>query len=109
MERADVVREVPAPRPGTSRCGALAIGRAAARLGAGRDRKEDDVDHAVGVVVRAKVGNLVGEGDTLAEVHARDEAAAEAAIAAVQAAYAIGPDRRRARAGADRDDRIVRA
>jgi thymidine phosphorylase len=70
-----------------SRCGALAIGRAAMRLGAGRERKEDPIDHAVGIVVHAKPGDAVAAGDALAHVHARAAAAAEAAAAEVLAAY----------------------
>ncbi len=55
------------------RCSALAIGRAAMRLGAGRERKEDAIDHAVGIVVYAKAGARVSAGDVLATVHARGE------------------------------------
>ena len=43
-------------------------------LGAGRNRAEDRVDHAVGVVVRAPVGERVKAGDAVLEVHYRDEA-----------------------------------
>ena len=64
---------VPAPRAGSvARCGALAIGRAAMRLGAGRERKEDAIDHAVGIVVHVKPGDVVERGEPLAHVHARD-------------------------------------
>jgi thymidine phosphorylase len=90
LEPAPVVVEVRAPRSGSvSRCGALAIGRAAMRLGAGRERKEDPIDHAVGIVVHAKPGDAVAAGDALAHVHARAAAAAEAAAAEVLAAYAF--------------------
>ena len=66
--------EVRALRPGTvERCSALAIGRAAMRLGAGRERKEDAIDHAVGIVVHAKAGASVEPGDVLATVHARGD------------------------------------
>jgi thymidine phosphorylase len=61
-------------------------------LGAGRERKEDPVDHAVGVVCRAKRGDRVERGDALAEIHARDEGAAESAEAALLAAYEIGDE-----------------
>ena len=61
LEAAPVVLAVPAPRAGSvAHCGALAIGRAAMRLGAGRERKEDPIDHAVGIVVHAKPGDEVG-------------------------------------------------
>jgi thymidine phosphorylase len=60
------------------------------RLGAGRERKEDPVDPAVGVVVHAKPGDEVDAGEPLAHVHARDAAAAEAAAAEVLAAYELG-------------------
>ena len=50
------------------RCDALSVGRAAVRLGAGRQAKEDDVDPAVGITVLAKVGDEVAAGDALATV-----------------------------------------
>jgi thymidine phosphorylase len=61
-------------------------------LGAGRERKDDPIDHAVGVVCRAKRGDRVERGEPVAEIHARDEAAAEAAEAALLAAYEIGSE-----------------
>ena len=47
------------------------IADAAMRLGAGRARKEDAVDHAVGIVVHQKRGDAVEAGDVLATVHSR--------------------------------------
>jgi thymidine phosphorylase len=61
-------------------------------LGAGRERKEDPVDHAVGVVCCAKHGDRVERGEVLAEIHARDEGAADAAEAALLDAYEIGDE-----------------
>ena len=88
LEKAPVIVAVPAPRPGwVARCGALAIGRAAMRLGAGRERKEDPIDHAVGIVVHVKPGDEVAAGEPLAHVHARSEAQAGQAAAEVLAAY----------------------
>jgi pyrimidine-nucleoside phosphorylase len=90
LELAPVVTAVAAPRPGSvARCGALAIGRAAMRLGAGRERKEDPIDHAVGIVVHAKPGDVVEAGEPLAHVHARTAPAAESALAEVLAAYEL--------------------
>jgi pyrimidine-nucleoside phosphorylase len=72
LPRAPVIVEVPAPASGVvRRCHALGIGEAAMRLGAGRARKEDAVDHAVGVVVHRKAGDDVRAGEPLATVHAR--------------------------------------
>ena len=93
LPAADVVEEVGAPQDGVvTRVGALAIGNAALELGAGRRRKEDDVDHAVGIVCRAKRGDTVAKGQLLAEVHARDEASAKRAAVAVLAAYELGSE-----------------
>jgi pyrimidine-nucleoside phosphorylase len=87
---APVRRSVPAPATGVvSRVGALAVGIAALELGAGRRTKADAIDHSVGVVCFAKRGDAVLAGDDLAEVHARDEASAAAAVEAVLAAYTI--------------------
>ena len=91
LERAPVTLAVPAPHDGVvTRLGALAVGNAALDLGAGRRTKADAVDHAVGILCFAKRGDTVLAGDDLAEVHARDDAAAERAAEAVLAAYEIG-------------------
>ncbi len=88
---APVVREVRATSGGVvESLGAIAVGMAAVHLGAGRQTKADEIDHAVGVVCLRKRGDTVAVGDVLAEVHARDEAAAAGAEAEVLAAYALG-------------------
>jgi thymidine phosphorylase len=98
VERADrhlpdapVRRPVPAPRAG--RVAAIAtreIGLAVIGLGGGRTKPQGTIDHAVGLTDLAGLGSEVGAGEPLATVHARSEAAAERAVAAVQAAYRIG-------------------
>ena len=62
----------------------------ALELGAGRHRAGDPVDHAVGVVCLKKRGESVEAGEKLAEIHARDEAAASAARDAILGAYELG-------------------
>jgi pyrimidine-nucleoside phosphorylase len=93
LPRAPVVREVVAPRAGYVRAlHAREVAAVAMALGAGRERKEDAVDHAVGVVCTAKRGDEVAEGDPLAEIHAHDEAAAGAAADVLIGAYEIGDE-----------------
>jgi thymidine phosphorylase len=65
-----------------------AIGRASADLGAGRRRKGDPIDPAVGIVFRPKIGDRVETGRELGSVHARDEDAAAACVAGVLGALA---------------------
>jgi pyrimidine-nucleoside phosphorylase len=90
---APVVREVPAPSGGYVRAlSANAVGNAAVHLGAGRRTKDDDVDHAVGIVCRAKRGDSIEPGEPLAAIHARDDAAANTAERELLAAYEIGPE-----------------
>ncbi|HKF15571.1 MAG TPA: thymidine phosphorylase [Gaiellaceae bacterium] len=90
LPSAPVVRTVAAERDGyVTRLGALAVGLAATRLGAGRVAKDDQIDHSVGVVCLRKRGDWVEAGEVLAEVHARDEASAEAAATDVLAAYEL--------------------
>jgi pyrimidine-nucleoside phosphorylase len=95
---AAVVREVEAPRSGyVAGLGAVRVGMAALRLGAGRAEKDDRIDYSVGIVCRKKRGDAVGSGEPLAEIHAADDAAAERAAAAVLAAYELAdepPDER---------------
>jgi pyrimidine-nucleoside phosphorylase len=72
---------------------AEAIGRTAVALGAGRRRKGDPIDPAVGIVFRAKVGDRVEAGEPIGEVHARDEKFAGAAVGAVNAALTVTDSR----------------
>jgi pyrimidine-nucleoside phosphorylase len=50
------------------------IGESSVALGAGRAKKGDTVDHAVGLVLHAKVGDVIQLGQPLITVHANDEA-----------------------------------
>jgi pyrimidine-nucleoside phosphorylase len=66
------------------------VGRASVALGAGRDRVEDPVDPAVGIMVVAKPGEKVSAGDPVLELHYRDRARLDAAIALASRAITIG-------------------
>jgi pyrimidine-nucleoside phosphorylase len=98
LPAAPVVRPVTAENEGYVRAiGAVGVGMAALHLGAGRRTKDDEIDHAVGVLCLKKRGDTARSGDTLAEVHARDEESAARAAAEVRAAYDLGPDAPRPR------------
>jgi len=74
LPRAKLVETVGSPRPGClAQVHARLIGEASVALGAGRARKGDPVDHAVGLVIHRKVGETVAVGDPLFTIHA-DEA-----------------------------------
>jgi pyrimidine-nucleoside phosphorylase len=93
LERAPVVRHVDAPASGyVAALRALPVGITALRLGAGRSRKGDTIDHAVGVVCLKKRGDAVERGEPLAEVHARSDSAADAAVREVTAAYELASE-----------------
>jgi thymidine phosphorylase len=67
------------------------VGVAVLELGGGRLREDQGIDHAVGLVDVAGLGEEVGNGGRpLAVVHARDAASAERAAARVRAAFEIG-------------------
>jgi len=88
--RAKFVELVKAPRSGSiSQVHARVVGEAAVVLGAGRAKKSDPVDHAVGFVIHTKVGDQVKEGDPLFTVHADDEEKLGFACDAVLSAYLI--------------------
>ena len=87
LPRAPVVVPLLADRAGiVSAVATDRIGVASGALGAGRLRKGDPIDPAVGIVMRPKIGDRVEVGETLGEVHARtDEDADEAIIDALAA------------------------
>ena len=95
----DVLREAPvsteltADRAGfVAGVSALGVGRVALELGAGRRTKEDTIDHAVGIRCFAKRGDLVEDGEPLAEIHARDQASAEQAADQIRPLIEIAGD-----------------
>jgi pyrimidine-nucleoside phosphorylase len=66
------------------------VGRAAVVLGAGRNRVEDTIDHAVGVSIVARVGDLVKPGDVLVEIHYREVDRLAQAVELLARAWTIG-------------------
>jgi pyrimidine-nucleoside phosphorylase len=98
LPTAPVVREVVASRAGYVRSlGAVQVGNAALHLGAGRRDKDDEIDHAVGVMCLKKHGDAIASEETLAEIHARDEPSAAAAADEVLAAYDVADEAPRER------------
>jgi pyrimidine-nucleoside phosphorylase len=93
LPAAPVVREAPAPRAGTvTAVSARAVGELAMRLGAGRARKDDPVDPAVGVELQAEIGDRLEAGDPLAIVHARTDEDAELAVKQMRSIVRLGTD-----------------
>ncbi len=90
LPQARLVQTVSAPRSGwLSQIDARDVGEASVALGAGRARKSDPIDHAVGFLILHKVGGRVEQGEPLFIIHADDEAKAAAARDAVLAAHAF--------------------
>ena len=74
MKRSSIIREVRAPRDGyITHMNTEKIGEAAVVLGAGRTRKEDDIDPAAGLRILKKTGDFVKAGDVLAYLHTESE------------------------------------
>jgi pyrimidine-nucleoside phosphorylase len=75
-----------------ARLDAELVGRASVALGAGRDRVEDAVDPAVGIVLLTKPGARVHAGDGVFELHYREPAKLDAALALAGRAITIGDE-----------------
>ncbi|MEJ9126659.1 pyrimidine-nucleoside phosphorylase [Bacillus cereus] len=74
MPQAKYVIDVPAKTSGViSNIVADEIGIAAMLLGAGRATKEDEIDLAVGLMLRKKVGDAVKEGEPFVTIYANRE------------------------------------
>jgi len=73
--RAKYIEVVESPRDGyLVQIHARTVGEASVTLGAGRAKKSDPVDHAVGLIIHKKVGDKVGKSEPLFTIHANDEA-----------------------------------
>ena len=91
LPQAPVARVWEAPAAGiVSRIEPRRIGRAITALGGGRMKVGDEVDPAVGFVITVRPGDMVSEGQPLATIYARTEAAAEEAARALSEAIVLG-------------------
>jgi thymidine phosphorylase len=91
LPAAPVVREVPSPGAGFVRAiDTRALGEVVVNLGGGRLRDGDRVNPSVGLSDMAMIGEDLDGDLPLCLIHAATEAEAEAAVAAVQAAYHLG-------------------
>jgi pyrimidine-nucleoside phosphorylase len=75
LPAARLVEVVDVPADGyVSRVSALDVAVAALALGAGREKKGDAVDHAVGVIAHLKVGEVARQGQPAFTIHANSDA-----------------------------------
>jgi pyrimidine-nucleoside phosphorylase len=68
------------------------MGTACVLLGGGRERAEDTVDHAVGIVLHKKVGDAVAKGETLCTIHYNSEERLQQARTLIEGSYHIADD-----------------
>ena len=102
LARAPVTAELRAKEEGVvTGLDARAVGLAVVALGGGRQRKGDEIDHCVGVVLNSKVGDRVANGALLCTVHAGDTNAADLAAERVLNAYSFANVCRSDSAGPD--------
>jgi len=65
------------------------VGTACVVLGGGRERKEDSVDPAVGIVVHKKIGDKVSVGEPLCTIHCHSDAQGARARKLLEESYQI--------------------
>lgn len=80
LPQARFVQDAPSPRSGyIAVMDAAEIGMTSVELGAGRAKKGDPIDYAVGLIFHGKVGDRISAGEPLFTIHADDEAKLAAA------------------------------
>jgi len=90
LPNATGMREIASPRGGyVSIIDARDIGAASNMIGAGRDRKEDAIDPAVGIILEVKVGEKVEAGSVLCRLYYTKEDRVEEAAGMVEDAFRI--------------------
>jgi len=93
LPRAPIVEPIPAPTDGyLQKVDAAQVGMAVVDLGGGREKKEDPIDHSVGVIVHYKVGDRVQKGTPLCTIHASDRVRLERAKVRLLQAHTMGPE-----------------
>ncbi len=66
------------------------VGVASMLLGAGRERVDTAIDHAVGIVLKKKVGDMVAKGEPLCVIEYNDDTRLHDASGMMERAYTIG-------------------
>lgn len=90
LPQAPVIRSVTCGREGyVARMDTAALGHAAQAMGAGRLRKEDPIDPAVGFILKVRLGDRVEPETELCQLHARTEADADRAEQAIRSAIEL--------------------
>lgn len=90
LPNATGMREITAPRAGyVSAIQAEDIGRASTMMGAGRNRKEEGIDPAVGVILEVKIGEKIDSGAVLCRLYYTREDGLEEAAEMVEDAFRI--------------------
>jgi len=90
LPNATGMREIPSPRAGyVSAINAEDIGRASTLMGAGRERKDDRIDPAVGVILEVKMGEKVDAGSVLCRLYYTSEEHVEEASEMVEDAFKV--------------------
>jgi len=80
LPSAPITLEMKAERSGyIAEVHAQIVGETAVDLGAGRAKKEDNIDLGVGILVHVKVGDYVNQGDALFTILAKNDTSAQAA------------------------------
>lgn len=69
------------------------IGRAVVELGGGRHKKDDEIDHSVGVVMKVNLGDFVEVGAVLCEVYHNNNFGLETATAILGESILIGKEK----------------
>lgn len=93
LPQAEWVDVIVAPRPGfVAGLDARQVGLSAMLLGGGRATKMDQIDHAVGIVLEAKIGDRVEQGQPLLAIHANDEGKLAASRQQLLGAYTWSTD-----------------
>jgi pyrimidine-nucleoside phosphorylase len=94
LPNATGMREITSPRGGyVSSINAEDIGVASNMIGAGRDKKEDTIDPAVGIILEVKTGEKVDAGSVLCRLYYTKEDRVDEAAEMVEDAFSLSPQK----------------
>ncbi len=90
LPKASYIQEIHAGKDGyLVEIDAKRVGKAVSLLGAGRASKEQQIDHAVGLVLNHKVGDSIIKGETLAFIHSNNQENFGTALKELSNAFSI--------------------